>query len=38
MIIVITRIDPTNHSFLYHKDHYIRLRDTLCPWVTNMDI
>ena len=28
--------EPTNHSFLHYKDHYLDLRNTLqCPWVTN---
>ena len=30
--------EPTNHSFLRNKDHYLHLRNILCLWVTSIDI
>ena len=30
--------EPTNHSFLHYKDHYLPLRNIVCLWVTNIDI
>ena len=30
IIVVNTHAEPTNHSFLYYKDHYLDLRNTLC--------
>ena len=30
--------EPTNHSFLHYKDHYLHLPNILCMWATNIDI